>query len=482
MIASARPLQTILTIGAPLAFAGSIFFSHPANAQIAQESPLPERGISTLKSPILDSADRRSILAHEVFEKTLAAADKRPGQQPTLYVLDDDGYPWARSIADGSILLTRGAIEICMKAKTIDKVKARLAFVLGHELSHQVNGDFWHYFFYEGVRSGAKSAPEHSKTLSEVAQIAKKSDSILTKELKADQYGALYASLAGYDVRTIIESGASFFDEWAMATSPALLEGRSPTHPERKQRVAAVRLALLRVAGKITVFEKGVVAYQNESYSVAKYHFEDFLSVYQSREAFNNLGLVYYQMASQAYGLFASEVDDYRLSLVIDKETRAKPPSSRRFSLQGSFDNSAHKIRYQQYAKMAIDFFIEAARRDHTYAPAHNNLACVYFLKEEYAAAVGEFDRALALEKTKAEFYNNRALAYIRLGEKLSVDLSDKAEADLLQAVKIDSGYIEALYNLAAFYRDRGMEDKKAQYAALLRKKAPGSPLLKMLD
>ena len=412
----------------------------------------------------------------------MAAADKRPGPQPTLYVLDDDGYPWARSLADGSILLTRGAIEICMKAKTTEKVKARLAFVLGHELSHQVNGDFWHFFFYEGVRAGAESDPGRSKTLAEVVEIAKKSDSVLSKELKADQYGALYASLAGYDVRTIIDSGTSFFDEWANATSPALLEGRSPTHPERKQRATAVRLALLRVTEKITVFEKGVAAYQNESYSVAKYHFEDFLSVYQSREAFNNLGLVYYQMASQEYGLFASEVDSYRLSLVIDKKTRAKPPASRRFTLQGSFDNNAHKSRYQQYAKTAENYFIEASRRDHTYAPSHNNLACVYFLKEEYAAAVGEFDRALALEKAKAEFYNNRALAYIRLGEKLSVDLSEKAETDLLQAVKIDGGYIEALFNLAAFYRDRGMESEQARYTATLREKAPGSPLLEMLD
>jgi tetratricopeptide (TPR) repeat protein len=456
----------------------------PAYSQFSPKGPQSELQYWLSASALLGKTDRRSIMAHEVFQKTLAAADKRPGPQPALYLLDEDGYPWARSLADGSILLTRGAIDVCLKTSSVKKAEARLAFVIGHELSHQVNGDFWHFFFYQGTHrpTDGKGAGKDDGLLSELVKIAQKSDSVLSKELKADQYGALYASLAGYDVRAIIESGSDFFAQWAAATSPALLEGRSATHPEREQRIAAVELALVRVAEKIEIFEKGVASYQRGGYALAKHYFEEFLSVFQSREAYNNLGLVYFQMASKEYGLFTGEPEKlFSISLVIDTQTRAMPTkdrSHRRMMLTGE----DHHTKYKRYSDTAEGYFIEASRRDHTYAPAHNNLACVYFMGRQFAAAVGELDKAIELSGDTPEFYNNRALAFFNLGNSLSVDLTHKTEADLIRAIELDSGYIEAIYNLAAFYQDRGMKAKGDHYAKLLKKKAPNSPLLGMLD
>ncbi|MBI5816104.1 MAG: M48 family metalloprotease [Nitrospinae bacterium] len=442
----------------------------------AQANALPgataEKGYWTKNHRTLKESDKRSITARKVFAKVLSAADRKPGPAPELVILDEQGYPWARSLPDGSILLTRGAIDICMNSKSKEETEAKLAFIIGHELSHQVNGDFWHFFFYSGANPGPAMDEEDRKALEGAVKIAKQSDSVMAKELKADQYGVIYASQAGYHVRRIVDEDENFFREWTAATNPGLLEGRilSVTHPEIEERSAAVIVALKRVAEKLDVFDKGVASYKNSSYVAARKYFEDFLSVYQSREAFNNLGLVYYQMAEDEYAKWRlDEEPNFQLSLVVDPTNRA-----RKTLAEGEDDDNAlvsaafaeesrDQTLFNRHADKAMRYFREAVNRDPGYAPAHNNLACVHFLKGEYSSAVGELDAGLKLNPNMPEAYNNRAVSYMSLGKELQVDLARKAEADLNKALELRKDYADALYNLAYLYKITGREKERAE-------------------
>lgn len=98
--------------------------------------------------------------AQEVFNNVLLSADKRTGIEPCLYIIDFDGLPWALSLADGAIILTKNGLTFCYHDKDLDRGDARLAFVLGHELAHQFNADFWPYHFFRSLEDEGEAALE----------------------------------------------------------------------------------------------------------------------------------------------------------------------------------------------------------------------------------------------------------------------------------------------------------------------------------
>ncbi|MBF0170543.1 MAG: M48 family metalloprotease [Nitrospinae bacterium] len=479
------PLLLFLTVVAPAAFAQT-FPSPSGQTRQAWEATAP-------KEKILDpDRDSRAALAHKVFARVRAAADKRPGPTPQLVILDEEGYPWARSLADGTTLLTVGAVKVCLAGVPRPQGEARLAFVIGHELAHQVTGDFWHYFFYQAARPDATLAPEEKEALARAVGIAKESDSVRAKELKADQYGALYASQAGYDIRAVVDADVNFFRAWGEATTPAILSGLplGKSHPAVAERAAAVEAALGRVADELATFEKGVKAYRQGSWDLAKGHFERFLAAYQSREAFNNLGLVYYQLAAEERLAFTPEPSAFTLSLTVDPSTRGKntlPRKERGMEMSASFsaDAAGAPLRFDRYVTAARDYFNEAIARDPAYYEARNNLACLYQLKGDPSLAVGELDLALTAARdagadaaTVARYRNNRGVATLALGERLGADLAEKARLDFTEAIRLAPAYPEPLFNLALLARRTGNEPDARRWRDRLAKAAPKSELL----
>lgn len=489
--------NAIVVMAFTLVMGASIMMTPSALAQAnvpqgsgAPQGPGATKGYWLDKSRLMDGANPAVLRAGRIFDKVLAAADKRPGPRPELVILDEDGFPWARSLPDGTILLTRGALEVAFDTDSPEDGDTRLAFIIGHELSHQVNGDFWHFFFYQGVHPEEVEDPQARRTLEEVIHIARSGDSVTTKELQADQYGALYATQAGYSMKAIVDDDKNFFYKWTASTSPWLLQGMAleRNHPKIEERTAAVLLALDRVLDKIEVFEKGARAYREDSLVAARHYFEDFLSVFQSREAYNNLGLVYYSMALREYALWKGAQPQFRLSLILDENTRAKKALAQADDQRKSWFTSAfrrgdaHKTSFVDYVEKATRYFTEATERDGAYAMARNNLACALFLRERWANAVGELDRALELDPKLAEGYNNRAAAYLKMAEELNINLDGKAEADLAKALSLRPEYPFALFNMAHFHKTRGNEEKAAEYAGRLAKADPDSKLLGMLE
>lgn len=97
------------------------------------------------------TADARVQRAHEIFQRLLYAAGKRPGVVPRLLITARDPLDIALPIAipDGSIILSKKVLERCYRDTRWGD--DRLAFILGHELAHQLKDDFWHMQFFQAL-------------------------------------------------------------------------------------------------------------------------------------------------------------------------------------------------------------------------------------------------------------------------------------------------------------------------------------------
>jgi tetratricopeptide (TPR) repeat protein len=361
--------------------------------------------------------------AQEVFNRVLAAADRRVGIEPALYIINYGGTPWAQSLADGSVMLTKNALEFCYKSKNPEKGDERLAFVIGHELAHQFNGDFWHYKFL----STAQKDKEGQLAFQDIKELAKNPDNLLSKEIQADQYGIIYAALAGYRADEIISKDHNFFLEWLQKSDPSLYSSKGIISLSEK-RARAVTMRLKEVSDRTILFQLGVISYYIGRYDDALNLFERFASYFPGREVYTNIGTIYLQIAYEKYLQSRTpESFPYSLSFGIDIRTRADSmPVARGFS--------EDKFReYKKAVQTAIGYLKKATEYDPFYREARNNLGCSYIIDSKYYDAVSMLEEGLKLSPGNKGIQNNLAIAYIMLGQELGSDnLLEKAEKILL--------------------------------------------------
>src|SRR5439155_11527887 len=85
--------------------------------------------------------DPRADEAHTIFKQLVQVAGTRSGVAPRLLIIASD--PWDRvlpiALRDGWIVLSKRVLNICYQEQAHGK--DRLAFMLGHEIAHQLNGD-----------------------------------------------------------------------------------------------------------------------------------------------------------------------------------------------------------------------------------------------------------------------------------------------------------------------------------------------------
>lgn len=83
-------------------------------------------------------------------------------------------------------------------------------------------------------------------------------------------------------------------------------------------------------------------------------------------------------------------------------------------------------------------------------AAAYYERANVLLDQSQTAAAIADYDRALALDSNNARAFNNRALAHVALGQR------DQALADYGAAIRLDPGYVRAYQNRARLLEQHG--------------------------
>ena len=302
--------------------------------------------------------------AETIFLKVLHASDLRTHTHPQLKIILFDGL-LAAAIEKNAIILSEKALNFCYQQ--IDNIRegdSRLAIILGHEIAHLSNNDFWIADVFETM------IDENSSYEKEIEQhIEKISRNFRDKsEQRADHQGLLSAWMAGYDPNILTnEKGKQFFHQW------------SRDEKTNCKRTEAFMGYIHDICNDSYLFAKGVELYLFGAYPDALSFFKQFEDKFSCREVCNNIGLVYYQMAvDNLESCYTETVRQYHLSTVLDRTTRAD-------NLTMMSRKCKQLEDYHANINLAIDYFSKACTKDKHYVPARINFSSANILEARYA-------------------------------------------------------------------------------------------------
>jgi tetratricopeptide (TPR) repeat protein len=469
-----------------------VFSSVPS---IAQESP--RDNAAWWKSQYGEVTPKEDPLvgrARKIFNRVMAAADKNSKRLPELVIIKSGGDPYAAAIRDGGIILTHGALKLCYKDVDERKGDSRLAFVMGHELSHQAKDDFWHMAAFSAVKEFA--ADEKIKQalmgyLEKTTDIGDKKpakDVAKRKELEADAYGMFYMAMAGYDPKMVIDQdGTNFFQDWVSQITGKVAYD-DPDHPGPQERAQFVRSQLVAVAEDLSLFSFGVRLYQIGSYDFAIALLDKFREKFPSREVFNNIGLSYYQLAMGTLSSCDKKLPvRFKLSTILDIDTlasglvtrgkrdmadRMMSPSEKsvRDLPPSCFENEEYRSRMDRSVKRIK----EAVEKDPFYLPAKINLSSAHIMLQQYLEAKVILKDALKIGKGNVHVLNNRAIAdYLEERES-----GENKPTGPIAALKKIAGQkppeSSVLYNIATMQLETGNKEWKKNLQAFVNMEPGG--------
>jgi tetratricopeptide (TPR) repeat protein len=408
---------------------------------------------------LLPTEEPRAARAHAIFHRLLHAAGQKPGVMPRLYITKRDPLDILAPIAlpDGGILLSKGALDICYHEPA--RGDDRLAFVLAHELAHQLKDDFWHMKFFQAIEASKAQTPQPSANLEEILRIARLPDDVQAKELQADQHGIVYASMAGFNTNAIVteDNTVNFFQDWVRALDPSRIRGvrADRSHPSAQQRAEALKVHLRQILDKIEAFNVGLWFYQAGNYAKAILAFEDFLQFFPSREVYHNLATSHHQLALQYYQLWKKDAWalPFKLSLAVDPVARAG-----KIALRGPDSTDKPTERFHAHLDKAIEFYHTATSLDPSYALAYNNLGCAFIVQGEAYKATATLQDALKITPNSPQILNNLGVAFFY------AENPRQAKAHLTKASEVAHTYDAPVFNLGQLAHDAHQEAEAQRY------------------
>lgn len=411
--------------------------------------------------------DPRARSAYEIFNRLLNAAGKRPGVVPRLFIVKSDfpHIPLAFALPDGGIIISRKVLDICYRDP--ERGPDRLAFVLAHEIAHQLKDDFWHLRFFQAVDLSRDKDSKDNEVLKEVISIASLTDKVLTKELQADEYGIIYAAMAGFNTSAVVteDDKTNFFEYFYQSLDPENIEGvqKAITHPSPKQRAETVKARLKQVLEKVELFNLGVIFYQSADYQRAILFFNEFLRFFPSREVYHNLASSHHQLALKYYKDWKGEelAVPFKLSLAIDPETRA---SKITLKARGRISKGPEEL-FKEHIDKAIEYYKTAISIEFSYTPSYSNMACALIIKGEKGEvykAIGILEDAIKIKvgPWEKEVFNNLGVAYYYAKNP------GEAKEHLLKAHHVDKNYDAPLFNLGKIALDTGKQAECKEFWA----------------
>ncbi|MCX6580177.1 MAG: hypothetical protein NT166_08335 [Candidatus Aminicenantes bacterium] len=380
-----------------------------------------------------------------VFERVKDAADKAEGRLPRLFIINKTQGNIAMELPDGGIIIDPGTLGICYDGAGRELGNSRMAFILGHELAHLANKDYIHH---EAFMTLQKYGDE--KKRGELAGDFKIAE-VKTKEILADQKGAIYASMAGYPIDTLVgeKEKDNFLLYWARRTGISDASG-DPGHPAMRKRAEFIRSQVSAVVKQVELFKAGVLLFQVGSFHDAAAAFIEFSKVYPAREVFNNIGACYLNLALDVIQMkFGEEYYRFRLSTTIDYSTTAETLHPR-----GEGDYLKDKD-IAGYLNKAVEYFQMAKARDVHDRACRYNLGAASILRKEYAEAMAACDEVLKQDPQDIDALNNKAIAFYYYGQNEGMDTTQKTIQTLETAHRLKPTNNEVLYNLASLKEKR---------------------------
>jgi len=420
---------------------------------------------------LLPKDDPLAAQAYEIFNRVLNVAGTKPGVIPRLFIVKNDApyIPLAQALPDGGIVISKRVLDICYRDP--ERGDDRLAFILAHEIAHQLKEDFWHLKFFQAVELSKEENPLNKDIIDEVCNILKEMPKErLKKELEADEHGIIYASMAGFNTNAIVteDNRVNFFEYCYKSLHPGNIKGlpKDSTHPTPMQRAEAVKVRLNQVLEMVELFNLGVLFYQAGDYQRAILFFSKFLKFFPSREVYHNLASSHHQLALKHYRSWKRDEQGFpfKLSIAIDPETRASKITLRAPGAEGPAD------LFKNHIEKAIKYYETAITLDPSYVLSYNNLGCALIMKGDVYDAVGKLRKAIKMKSDFVPSLNNLGVAFF-LAEN-----ERKAKENLVKASEFDSAYDAPFFNLGkiAFEEKKEAEAKKYWIAYLELDSASG--------
>lgn len=347
----------------------------------------PSQSINYWKPHVIQAeADPAVAQAERVFSNLLRSWDSSR-IAPSLYVVDSSAGPWAASLMDGNILLSRAAISTCQKQGE-ERAEHLLAFVLAHELAHQKADDLWHQKFF---RLSGNQSPELQRKLLKGLDIDQDSIADLERrEARADHDGLVMMATVGYDPYYITDQD-DFFTAWVeniWQSSCTSGNGNGNANPmitsaceQAQTRATRSRTQLVTVANQTTLFELGLQAFIAGQWQDARGLFIGFGRDFPSRAVHSNIGLTH---LAQALELLAANpgllpVAGFYYPLLLDTQADAEPisgqvPTNKRGS------PAIIKQQIHQHLVEATEYFDKAIRLQPSAREAYLYLAMSHLL------------------------------------------------------------------------------------------------------
>lgn len=422
-----------------------------------------------------ESDDQRVARARSIFHRILNAAGSRHGVHPRLLILAEDplNITLPVSIPDGWVILSKSVLDLCYKHRRGGDDK--LAFVLAHEIAHLLDDDFWHINFFNAIDVSKSKGVAAESVLNEIKGIIGQVEKVAAKELRADEKGVLFTSMAGFNVNAIVshDGAENFFKEWEDLLSvdrvakPSLNGG---THPTTEQRTAGVLARLQQVSDQAELFRLGLIFYQAGNFERAIEAFNEFRRHYPGREVHHNLAVSYHQLALSylAVGVDASNDLPFKMSLTIDPITFASgnvfrgPQESQR--------------KFKENIATAIEYYEAAIKQDPGYLLAYKNLASAYVVNDEPFKAIAILKDALKQTPNDAVLLNVMGVAFY------NAENIDKAVEYLKRAKRLDSAYADPLFNLGKVEYSRNHKSLAKDYWRQYMAKEPNSSWSMLLN
>ncbi|CAH0999123.1 hypothetical protein LEM8419_00419 [Neolewinella maritima] len=344
-----------------------------------------------LAAPLRATDTSKQAVAQAVFDRLVAARGDGRMAPPTLEFVQRKRS--AARCEGSTVLLEEAAYDICTSLG--QDAEAALAGILAHELVHYYQGHTRRGVAAALVRSPDGEAEQYSSSL------------LLYNEAEADYLGGFLAHLAGFPtvnvMPRVLDSIYRIYD------LPTELSGY-PTLSERK-RVA--EQTFLRLNELVSVFDMGNALTALERYAEAAAYYDFLLTDFQSREVYNNTGVLYLMAALP---LFQPGTLRYDYPILLDLRSRLRTQSR-----STTVDTETRDF----YLREAIGHFQRAMLLDADYAPALVNLASAQALLGQSLLEndPNEEVRAVADDKLLEAGIHAREAARLarRLGEQRTV-------------------------------------------------------------
>ena len=342
----------------------------------------PRQSLAYWKTHVVDvDQDERVKHVHDVFSVLLRTWDG-PQLAPHLYIVESTGGPWAASLADGNILMSRAAVELCFRAGP-EKASHLLAFILGHELAHQKADDLWHQKF---LRLAGRQTPETERLmLRGLALDEKVIRDMENREAQTDHDGLVMMASVGYDPFAVIDDH-DFFSRWVehIWKTSCRLKGNGKAIEKACQRAATravrTRAQLKEAAVQSLLFDLGIQSYIAGQFERARYYFVRYGKRYPSRSVYTNIGITYLAQAIAIEQKLA-KTDAKRLLFYypLALESQPFPGAQRAGGTRGGEYKRLQELK-QAYIDEAVKSFNQAIRLDPQYRLNYIYLAMGYLL------------------------------------------------------------------------------------------------------